>query len=807
MKKFLKVLAGFAGLMTIGVIGVLAQSAPSGLGTQYYPPWYSGYTPTPLEWQYIFSNKMDYNSSGCPISIGCTGATTPAAARTNLGVLGLEGGTLTGDLTVQGAFSAETTADVGTAMTVGTSLGVGTTLGVGGKITGAAGTTGAASLNLPHGDVPSAPVNGDIWTTSAGFYVRINGTTTSFLPVGGAVGEKMTFITPDNSTASINLPHGTAPSAPADGDVWSTTAGLFMRINGTTWGPFFAGGITQTAKITAMAPGTSAGFNLTPGSAPGTPVNGDLWTTSTGLYARINGASQGPYASLAGGTYTGKITAATPGTNAGLNLPHGSAPSSPANGDIWTTTTGLFARINSATVGPYFSTAGGTFSGKITTPIAGLNVPPGSNGSPSNGDIWTESTGLYARISGASIGPYFSTAGGTFSGKVTAVTPASGTASINLPHGDPPSAPSNGDVWTTTAGMYVQTNGTTIGPLVAASTFPMTTDFGDGSDGAGSCTGTETLTKDVYYSSLSIGSSCVLTTDGYRIFVNGTLTFASGGKIKWVGNDGTAGTEGGGQTTGGAAHIAQQLAGNPAAGGYGGASSTTTGANGDGANLGRNGGGVGAGGNGGTGGYAGGTGGLGNNSDAYEAPQPRLPWGLYQDGSTIARTTAGSSGAGGGAGGGNSAQAGGAGGSGGSGGGTIIIVARSIDKTNMSADAIDVRGGSGGNGGAGTSNANKGGGGGGSGGGGGAITIVYHDVTGSTVTNAFNVSGGGGAAGGNGSQTGGDGGRAGWSGRVTLINLVAGTITMTTPVAPPAAGTHSGTTGGTATTNSKQVDF
>ena len=36
------------------------------------------------------------------------------------------------------------------------------------------------------------------------------------------------------AAASINLPHGTLPSAPADGDIWTTTAGLFVRINGVT---------------------------------------------------------------------------------------------------------------------------------------------------------------------------------------------------------------------------------------------------------------------------------------------------------------------------------------------------------------------------------------------------------------------------------------------------------------------------------------------------------------------------------------------------------------------------------------------
>ena len=34
--------------------------------------------------------------------------------------------------------------------------------------------------------------------------------------------------------ASIRIPHGVAPTTPADGDMWTTTTGLFVRINGVT---------------------------------------------------------------------------------------------------------------------------------------------------------------------------------------------------------------------------------------------------------------------------------------------------------------------------------------------------------------------------------------------------------------------------------------------------------------------------------------------------------------------------------------------------------------------------------------------
>ena len=40
-----------------------------------------------------------------------------------------------------------------------------------------AGNTSSSSLNIPHGVAPTAPVNGDMWTTSTGLFVRINGAT------------------------------------------------------------------------------------------------------------------------------------------------------------------------------------------------------------------------------------------------------------------------------------------------------------------------------------------------------------------------------------------------------------------------------------------------------------------------------------------------------------------------------------------------------------------------------------------------------------------------------------------------------
>jgi hypothetical protein len=231
------------------------------------------------------------------------------------------------------------------------------------------------------------------------------GTWTSVLPVAnGGTGSSVTNyvdLATDQTVAGaktwsslatfnlgLRLPHGTGPAVPVNGDLWTTTAGVFARINGGTVGPFGTGtGNGTVTGVTATAPVVSSG-----GTAPvismaaaTTSVNGYLtstnWNTFNGKenvltftspLSRTTNAISMPAASssvngyltstdwttfngklaLAGGTMTGKLnTVVSSTTTAGLNLPHGAAPTTPVNGDLWTTTAGIYTRINSTTVG------------------------------------------------------------------------------------------------------------------------------------------------------------------------------------------------------------------------------------------------------------------------------------------------------------------------------------------------------------------------------------------------------------------------------------------------------------------------
>jgi len=78
---------------------------------------------------------------------------------------------------------------------------------------------------------------------------------------------------------------------------------------------------------------------------------------------------------ITGGTMTGKLTLAASNTsNASLNIPPSVAPASPNNGDVWETTAGIFARVNGTTIGPLSGPSGGSFA--ATLPLS-VSFPAG----------------------------------------------------------------------------------------------------------------------------------------------------------------------------------------------------------------------------------------------------------------------------------------------------------------------------------------------------------------------------------------------------------------------------------------------
>lgn len=84
-------------------------------------------------------------------------------------------------------------------------------------------------------------------------------------------------------------------------------------------------------------------------------ANGNIWMSwdeSSGQVVWFTGTGTKSAAGYFSSTGTFGLTGAT-ATRATLNIPHGIAPSSPVDGDIWTTAAGgLYVQINGSTVGP-----------------------------------------------------------------------------------------------------------------------------------------------------------------------------------------------------------------------------------------------------------------------------------------------------------------------------------------------------------------------------------------------------------------------------------------------------------------------
>lgn len=108
------------------------------------------------------------------------------------------------------------------------------------------------------------------------------------LSSGGALSGKLTLSASIASAAQFNMGQGTAPTSPVNGDMWITPAGLFIRVAGTTQGPMLStggGGFLGQSNLWTAANtfGSMATGNIT---LKWNPLAFGI--ASTGVVTRIN---------------------------------------------------------------------------------------------------------------------------------------------------------------------------------------------------------------------------------------------------------------------------------------------------------------------------------------------------------------------------------------------------------------------------------------------------------------------------------------------------------------------------------------
>jgi len=194
-----------------------------------------------------------------------------------------------------------------------------------GKLTTLASATGGAGFNLPGGTAPSSPVNGDVWTTTAGgVFVTTAGITSQFItslplndvyvqPASANVGRNISLTAGGSLASSVTGGSFTiaAGSSGAGGIGGTLTLRGGAAGSGGTNGPISIGA-TNTASVGIGAAGITTTVT---GTLAASTAAVDTNTTQVATTAYVIGqgylksaTAASTYAPLASPTFTGTVT-------------------------------------------------------------------------------------------------------------------------------------------------------------------------------------------------------------------------------------------------------------------------------------------------------------------------------------------------------------------------------------------------------------------------------------------------------------------------------------------------------------------
>ncbi len=199
------------------------------------------------------------------------------------------------------------------------------------------------------------------------------------------------FITEFNESVEAIIQVAAAVYSGTSADSVSIGTGTKSFPNAST-GRGWVGGQTiiissGAAPTTNYMEATVTSYNATTGAlvvnVPSGGNHGSGSHTDWSIGLTINSAL---YAALAGADFTGPVrTPASASGGAGLRIPHGAAPSSPTNGDIWSTTSGVFIRLNGTT----FQIASSAAVQEIPIPAKSLTIRTTNGAAPGTSETTT----------------------------------------------------------------------------------------------------------------------------------------------------------------------------------------------------------------------------------------------------------------------------------------------------------------------------------------------------------------------------------------------------------------------------------
>jgi hypothetical protein len=228
---------------------------------------------------------------------------------------------------------------------------------------------------------------------------------------------------------------------------WTVNVGGTVPLQSVLWGEVLGTLGNQTDLATALnnkLETSTAATTYAPLASPALTGNVTITSNSTGAALFIEQAGAGNILTLydqASDTNfvaidaNGKVnTIVADATTAGLNVPHTTvAPTTPVNGDIWSTTGGLFARINAGTKQLMTLSDTQTVSGSITfsnasqtlgnsTAASTINVGTGATISASTKTVNVATGGVSGSTTLTTIGPVLGASTTSIGGTTAAST-------------------------------------------------------------------------------------------------------------------------------------------------------------------------------------------------------------------------------------------------------------------------------------------------------------------------------------------------------------------------------------------------
>jgi len=193
--------------------------------------------------------------------------------------------------------------------------------------------------------------------------------------------------------------------------------------------------IDQNGKVNTIPSEVTigAGFNIAHGAAPNTPVNGDIWTTTSGLFMRQNGTTQ-QYVDFAGTqTINGSKTFSNASSTFGSSTAAGTinvASGATISGATKVATGGVVGSTTTTTIGPVLGASTTSIGG--TTAASTLNLATGATLTATTKAVNIGTSGVAGSTTNITIGSTTGTSTTTLQGITNGVTEAVDTNNTEL---------------------------------------------------------------------------------------------------------------------------------------------------------------------------------------------------------------------------------------------------------------------------------------------------------------------------------------------------------------------------------------